>query len=281
MALDLVGFIREYFEKPALGYGGYNPVNTLVYAIILLAVSFKIVYPQLDKRGVKFNTKLMLALLPFILFGSSARVLEDMGLVPRSFNPLEFGYYTYTPGIYLAVGLLTILSLFVARLASRKTGQSFYKILGGIGLVLATPIVIFEFQHFKAAEGFALIVAGAGALALLTCFALQRLKWKDFFGNKLNALAVAGQALDGFATYVALNFYRCGEQHVLSQAVIDVGGPLAFPIVKMLLIGAVLYYVDKEVKDPNLNGFIKVFVCILGFATGTRDLFTVGVGTCL
>ena len=279
MALE--DLIREYFEKPAMGHGGYNAVNTLVYAVILLAVSFKIIYPQLDKRGVKFNTKLMLALLPFILFGSSARVLEDMGLLPRSFSPLEFGYYTYTPGIYIAVGLLTIASLFIARALSVKTGISFYKILGSIGLVLALPVVGFEALRFRALEGFVGIVLGAAALTGVVCVAVRSLWWKSFFENKLNVLAVAGQALDGVATFVALQFYRCGEQHVLSRAVIDVGGPLAFPIVKMFLIALILFYVEKEVKEKNLNNFIKVFIIILGFATGTRDLFTVGVGTCL
>ncbi len=279
--MALGNLIREYFEKPAMGHGGYNAVNTLVYAIILLAVSFKIVYPQLDKRGVKFNTKFMLALLPFILFGSSARVLEDMGLLPRSFNPLEFGYYTYTPGIYIAVGLLTIASLFIARFLSPKTGISFYKILGGIGLVLALPVVGFEVLRFRALEGFVAIVLGTGVLTGVVCLAVRSIWWKSFFENKLNVLAVAGQALDGVATFVAIQFYRCGEQHVLSQAVIDVGGPLAFPIVKMFLIALILYYVEKEVKEKNLNNFIKVFIIILGFATGTRDLFTVGVGTCL
>ena len=279
--MPITDFIRDYFEKPALGHGGYNLVNTLVYAAILLLVAFKVVYPQLDKRGVKFNVQFMLALLPFILFGSSARVLEDMGLLPRSFNPLEFGYYTYTPGIYIAVGLLTILSLFVARFAAAKTGFSFYKILGGIGLGLALPVVLFEFTRFRAWEGFAGIALGFAVLTGIVCLAVERAWWKDFSRNKLNVLAVGGQALDGVAPFVAMQFYQCGEQHVVSRAVIDLGGPLAFPIVKMFLIAVILFYVEKEVKEKNLNDYIKVFIVILGFATGTRDLFTVGVGTCL
>ena len=47
------------------------------------------------------------------------------------------------------------------------------------------------------------------------------------------------------------------------------------------LILAILHYVDKEIQNENLRNFIKLFLIILGFATGLRDLMTLGVGTCL
>ncbi|MDP2973570.1 MAG: DUF63 family protein, partial [Candidatus Diapherotrites archaeon] len=57
--------------------------------------------------------------------------------------------------------------------------------------------------------------------------------------------------------------------------------PISFIIVKIALVLAIVYYIDKEIKSENLRGFIKIVIAILGFATGLRDLLTLGVGTCL
>ena len=80
--------VQRCFVEPALSPGvqGYNPVNTLVYGGILLLLSFFVIFPLLDRRGIKFDFKFILALLPYILFGSAFRVIHDMGIFSRSFN---------------------------------------------------------------------------------------------------------------------------------------------------------------------------------------------------
>src|SRR3989344_2100965 len=92
-------FIQQYFFDPILEYSGYNIVNTLVYGIILLVVAFYLVYPFFNRKGVKFDTKFALAVLAFVLFGSTIRILEDLRIFGRSANPLDPGFYTITPGI--------------------------------------------------------------------------------------------------------------------------------------------------------------------------------------
>ena len=282
MANFMENIWQEYFVRPAMDTSlqGYNIVNTAVYGIILLVVAFFIVFPFLDKRKVKFDFKFMLSLLPYIVFGSTARVIEDLGIFQRSMNPLEFGYYTYTPGIYIAVGLLAIASLFVSRFLSAKMKIDFYKLFAGIGILFALPVVGFNLLYFKVWAGFFGILALAAVLTYFIIFVYQKLG-KKLFEDNMNKVALFGQALDGGATYVALNFFSCGEQHVVSRAIIENLGPAAFPLIKIALVVLILGYLEKEIKDKNLKGFIKIFITIIGLAPGIRDLFTVAVGTCL
>lgn len=282
MAFDIAGFINEFFSQRIAEHGMFNLVDTLTYGAIMLAVGFFVLYPVLDRRGVKFNLQFMLALLPYILFGSAFRIIEDMRMFPRSPSPLEFGYYTGTPGIWLLVGGFTIAALFAAMFLSKKSGKDFYIIFAAIGSAACVPVLVFDFLHFVAWFEFMLIIAMVLAVTGATYLVVERIK-KGFFKNDLmNTLAVGSQALDGNATFVATQVMRCGEQHPVSEMLLEsTGFPAAFILVKVLLVLLIVYYVDKEIKSENLRGFIKMFIIILGAATGLRDLLTVGVGTCM
>jgi uncharacterized membrane protein len=241
----------------------------------------------LDRRGVKFNAKFALALLPYILLGSALRVLEDMDLLQGSWSPLEAGYYFVTPGIYLFIAVVAIAALLASLFASKKFNVPFHALFAAIGLVPAIPIVLFEMLNFRAWLGVAEALLFAFAAVALLIFAIKRLKRK-ILESGMNRLAIASQALDGFATLVATGaisvpgaqFFSCGEQHPLSGFLLDFF-PISFVIAKLGLVLLILYYVDREIKNENLRGFIKLVVIVLGFATGLRDLLTLGVGTCL
>ena len=271
-------FFNEFFIRPIVEYQGYNLVNTLAFAAILLGVSFLVIFPVLDRKGVKFNARFMLSLLPYILFGITIRILEDVHIVERSINPLEFGFYTYTPGIWLLTAAVTIAALFASLLIAKKIRKDSYLVFAIIGAIIAAPIFIWNLLLFREWFWFfgiiALVAIIVSAVLLIFKFAKHRL-----FKDKLNILALCGQALDGTTTVIATQILNCGEQHPLSGALLNIYAPL-FIIVKIILVIAILHYVDNYIKNENLRGFIKIVITILGFATGTRDLFTVGAGTC-
>ncbi|HLC92659.1 MAG TPA: DUF63 family protein [archaeon] len=274
-------FVFEYFCKPMITQGvqGYNLVNTATYAIILFLLAAYVVFPLLKKIGVKPGFRFMLALLPFVLFGSTFRVLNDMGFFAKTCSPLELGFYTFTPGIWLLTAAITIAALLVAKKIAGENERRFYNYFTAIGMVFAIPVIIYEFTVFKAWSGFLISLGIATAVTFGAKF-LAELKWKEMFKDKLNILVLAGQAMDGSATFVATNLYRCGEQHPLSEAILGVN-PALFILVKAVIAILIIYSVDSEIQDENTRSFIKVAVAILGFAPGLRDLFTVGVGTCL
>ena len=120
MTFDLNLFIEQNFLNPIKYTSGFTWVNTLVYAVILLGIAFLIVYPLFNKKGIKFDLKFFLALLPFIIFGSALRVLTDLSLWEKTANPLDWRFYTVTPGIYLLVGLTAIIGLALILLLSKK-----------------------------------------------------------------------------------------------------------------------------------------------------------------
>lgn len=274
----LESLIDTFFCKPILEYSGYNFVNTLVYGAIMIFLAFWVIQPFFSKNGVKFDYSFSLRVLLFVLAGSSFRILEDLGFLPRSCNPIEPSFYTITPGVYILFGAITIFALIVSLWLSKKTGKSHTRYFGAIGALLAAPFVLMALLFFKNPSAFFLIAAIWAGVTLATVFAVKKL-WKNLFDNRQNILVVAGQALDGTATFVATQLLNCGEQHPLSDAILGFF-PAGFIIIKVLIALAIIYFVEKEVKDPNLKGFVKIFVMIIGFAPGIRDALTVGVGTC-
>jgi uncharacterized membrane protein len=277
--MDISQVLFDFFGRRIAEHGLYNPVEYIAYGAIVIVLMFFVLFPLLDRRGVKFNSSFMLALLPYILLGSALRVLEDLSFLPRSWNPLELAYYFVTPGIWLLIAGFTLLGLFLALWLSKRLKKSFHKVFAAIGLVPAVPIVAFELLNFPAWLGVLAVLALVLITVAALAFIFKRLNW-SILKSRLNILAVSSQALDGFATFVATQFFLCGEQHPLSGAILDFF-PLSFVFVKIALVLVIISYVDKEIKNENLRGFIKVVVAILGFATGLRDVLTLGVGTCL
>ena len=275
MALD---FLQDYFCAPILQNQGYNLVNTLVFAAIALLVAFLVIYPFFNKRKVKFDFKFGLAVLGFIILGSSARLIDDLNLTTRSCNLLELNFYLITPGIYIAVGIFAILALAFSLWFGKKFKKDKIKVFGIIGYLAALPFLAFAFLNFKEWPGFAMVLFFALLFTGIVWLAF-RLFGKKLLQDRLNMLAFFGQVLDGSATFTALQFFNCGEQHVVSGIITSIS-PLLFPLVKILVMLLILYYVDSEIKNENLRGFVKVLILILGFAPGIRDALTIGVGTC-
>jgi len=296
--MDLYQIFYDFFAKRIAEQGQYNPVEYIVYGAIMLFLAFFVIFPLLHKRGIKFDSKFLLALLPYILFGSALRVLEDMVILPSSWNPLEFAYYLVTPGIWLLIAAVTILGLAISILLAKRFKVSFHKTFAAIGLILALPLLAFELLYFSAWTGVLAVLALSFFMLPVTWIFLQltapiitfiakifgkvfdSLAWKNLLRQKINLMAVFSQALDGSATLVATQFFFCGEQHPLSGYLLELF-PLSFVFAKVALVLVIIHYVDKEIKNENLRGFIKIVVAILGFATGLRDILTLGVGTCL
>lgn len=278
--MDFTETLFDFFGKRIAEQGQYGLVEYLVYGAIMLAVLFLLLYPFLDRKGIKFNFKFLLALLPYILLGGTVRVLEDMALLPRSYSPLEAGYWVITPGIYVSIAIVTIAGLLIAMFLAKKKGWDFSKIFAAIGLLFAVPIALFEMAMFRAWPGFAAVLLLATGLTATIAFALNRFTKLNLLRNKLNVAVLASQLLDGNATFVATQFFKCGEQHPVSEFFLNLF-PFSFVMVKVALVLVIIHYVDQEIENKNLANFIKIVVAVLGFATGLRDVFTLGVGTCL
>jgi uncharacterized membrane protein len=74
----MADIFQEYFVNPILVNGWFNPVNTLLWGLILVVAAFLVYARLLRKMRVKVDRYFALAILPFVFWASSTRVLRDM-----------------------------------------------------------------------------------------------------------------------------------------------------------------------------------------------------------
>lgn len=279
-------FLNEYFIQPIVNPSvpGYNLVNTLTYGIILLGLTFYVIYPRLTKHGYVFDWSFLKMLLPYIVFGTSLRVLEDQKILTRSINPLELGFYIYTPGIWFLTFALVVLGIALGKKLGKGSRENEQRITGYAGAAIALPLLLYNLLNAHE------IIAGIGIILLVGAVSSIILKigkkasW-TFLEKPLAKAAMVGQLLDTSATFVALEFFECGEQHVIPRLLFGAFGNISFFFVKIPLILLILYwlhreYVNGKEPDSKMHGFILLFIAILGLAPGGRNLITVMAGTC-
>ena len=85
----------------------YNPVNTILYAIILIIVLYW-VYKLFKKFEIEIDLKFFIAILPFIFIGGISRALEDAELF---YAPIV--YLFIAPIIYIFIGVMVIGLIFL------------------------------------------------------------------------------------------------------------------------------------------------------------------------
>jgi len=84
---------------------GYTLVSEFVYGMLLLVMVY-LMYKFFEFFDIKIDMSFFIASLPFIILGSTLRVLEDSGLFEK---PLS--YFFISPIIYIQVGAYFFLSL--------------------------------------------------------------------------------------------------------------------------------------------------------------------------
>jgi uncharacterized membrane protein len=103
----------------------------------------------------------------------------------------------------------------------------------------------------------------------------------------MELLPIMGQALDGAATWVAIDLFGPAsgqayfEQHVLSNA-IGQASPLGFGLFFLLKIGfaaAAVWAIRKEDMDGRIKSLVLLVIAIIGFAPGLRDTLRLLCGT--
>lgn len=276
----MADWINEFLVKPMQApaeYAPYNPVNTVVYAVVALVAVF-LIYKYLEGRGVKVDARFFRLVLPFVVFGSAVRVLTDAGFLARSLEVAGATLYPFiTPGIYL----LTAGFLAAAVAVGRVAGKTFYyaERIGWVAALLAALFVLpllKQFAHFL-------------AILFLAFLALKAFEWlwskRGLKTGFMEKAAVLGQSLDGAASFVGVGFgtptASYFEQHVVGAAVMQMGTPLAFFVLKFLFVLAVVEVLRRELREKNEEGqknFILLLIMILGLAPGLRDLLRIACG---
>ena len=305
-------FLWKYFWGPIvedatnthLSYNGIYPaekftlVSELVYGVLVIGGILGL-YRLLKRWNVTVDFSFFIAVLPFIIYGSVVRVLED-----AQFFMEPFVYWFVTPLIYFQILLIVIFLLAIGyylenkqfhRLISTKSVVFIGGVICLIPFVFYTTLWMLGYQ-WSASDGVRIDVFVLVAVLVLLCVLPVYLFGRYFrdrsefavFSYPLNLAMILGHMLDGTSSYISiydpLNMGLPGyvEKHPASDMLMQIWPPL-FPIVKFILILVVIYVFDVLYKEdlkqyPRLTNLLKIGIFILGFAPGLRDLLRVCMG---
>ena len=273
-------FIYKYYIEPIWDKTGYNTINTITYAIFAI-VSLFLLYKFL-KGKIQWNQKTIFDIIPFVLIGSTYRVITD-SIDSGKFLPitpihkwileshiLDYGYFTVTPGIYVIVAALLIGTIIVLDRIKKM------EYLGKIGIALWLPgllILIPLMNYLLYALPIFLLAAIPAAIGM-------KFIKLDF----LRGMIVFSQALDGAATFFAIEVFSkitgiiYFEQHVFSAGIGGALGYLGFFFLKSILGLGAGYLIMSEKGEEEDKNFVTLILIIMGLAPGIRDILRMIIG---
>ncbi|MBU0953379.1 MAG: DUF63 family protein [Nanoarchaeota archaeon] len=278
---------QEYFLDPILANGYFNPINTAVYAI-LLVVAVYIVYRVITKLNIPIDKHFFYAILPFVVWGSSTRVLHDaafVGVLPSGVQEFYSAPFFPTPGSYLITFVLAF-SVFLLSIGIMKVGKiPYWKPMAAIGsLLVLVNFVITPWRFFEPlwlVLGLLVVSVGIfnGIARLLRQPSVARLHPElPRILTPVNQGILAAHFLDASATFVSLSFFGYFEQHVVPNILIPFVGPVAMFLLKIVVVIPVVWVIGKYAENANFRNFLLIVVFILGFAPGMRDLLRLIAG---
>lgn len=294
MTDDISGFIQQYFIQPIAEHSGYNLVNTLVYAVIALVAAY-VIFKLFKKR---FTKEFILYTIPFILLGSTIRVVTDsidsgvmqqhrdalFGLLGRVIDSgvYNYGSLTVTPGIYIVIAAITIMAILISSLLKMP------KLYPAIGLVLWIPHFILLVPMMVNWIYAAIILALVLVFYLVSELILTRYKIK----NTQSKLTIISHALDGAASFVAIEIFNRTSPQCLQQGICYFGqhvverffgdliiyGTGIYLAIKVVFAILASWVIEHESSNEHEKNFIYLLVIVFGLAPGVRNLLRLTIG---
>uniref|UniRef100_A0A7C3YMP6 DUF63 family protein n=1 Tax=Geoglobus ahangari TaxID=113653 RepID=A0A7C3YMP6_9EURY len=252
--MDLGDFLKKYFINSIIYKEGYNIVNTLTFAVILVVVAY-LIYKYLSKR-IDFDLKFAVSTFPYILFGSSLRIVEDADFIQP---PLS--YLLMTPLIYVVVFTITISSLIFSLKFCRKCYPY-------IGVALSISVLGYLFLNLNVENWWVF----PAAISISSIVLLVYHYFSDKFrADEYSKAVLFAQLMDGSTSFIGMQFLGYWELHVIPRYLVSVTGAWVMVLVKVIVIVPVLFVLDSSKEDIKLIRFIKFVLFTLGFAPGLRN----------
>jgi uncharacterized membrane protein len=271
------GFLYKYYLDP-IRYGeAYTLVDTLTYALILIAAVY-LLYRGLRRYGIAIDDELVLATLPYVVFGGLLRVVEDTGMITS-----DLRFLLITPLIFFLIALIAGVALFGGKIAENAGIVSRYsKVYAGVGIagsfLSGAALVWFGLTETTIALGVlaAILTLAAVTSVALWAFLAYVLKW-GYVSNLLYKLLIFGHMLDASATSYGIDLHPVHyvEQHVVGGALIDATGTaFSMFLLKFAVIIPAVYVLElyRREGDTGFWHLILLAMIVVGMAPGIRDL---------
>lgn len=276
-------YIYKYYINGIVNDTSYNPVDTITYAI-LLGISIFGVLKLLEKVEIKIDTRFIISVTPYILAGSSLRVLEDSNV----FEP-PVRYLFITPIIYFFVFAVTISILTLSHYLEKKgiiTDQ--YVLFGYTGVAW----FFINIAWLQAAGNIENPVPAAtilflGSITTAIIYLISRKSGFDLLTDKLNLSILFVHLLDASSTVIGMEVLGYYEKHVVPTFFINLAGnytdvpsTVMYPL-KLLIFIPVIYMLDNEFNKENeikLKNLMKLAILVLGLSPATRNTLRILMG---
>ncbi len=264
-----MGFLEDYFIRPTLEHTGYNLVNTVTYAVVLIIALF-LVYKILLKIRIKLDRRLWIDLLPFVFLGGALRALQDI-----NFFKFLGVYHTLfvAPMIYILIFLLA----FAGILVSKYLWKNFTRYFGISLAIFSIVLVIINARNTTAL----LMILSVAAISYLILYGILKYSKINVFQNwnSYNSQIIAAHLLDASAAFVAVSViggYR--ESSVFTSFLFSQLPGWVFIPIKAAVIILVLHFVDKE-NNSETKWLLKFAILVLGLGPGLHNLLSVFMGS--
>lgn len=272
-----MSFIEDYFLGPILSNGWFNPVNSVTYGIILV-IAVYLVFRLLKKMDIHIDRHFLYAVLPFVLWGSSTRVLHDAayaGVLTGALGEFYSSPIFPTPGSYMITFLLALIVLLISLVIQKYAGFSYWKTMVAVGIAL-DAVNFALYPRIDLVPGMMILgITAAWSALFLGLYRFSqtsRFKTLKEIFTLHNSTIISGHMLDASATFVALSFFGYLEQHPLPRFLIGFSSPVAMFALKIAVLIPVLYIIDRYSEEGDFKNFLKIVILILGLAPGLRDM---------
>ncbi len=272
-------FISTYYIHPITHDTGYNPVNTITWALLLVLCLF-LTLKLLKKLDIEIDERFIAAVSPYIFVGASLRVMEDAEL----FSP-PLSYVLITPLIYFLLFFccVAMLTISVKLFRTNKIREYDYKLAFGLVGVLwffaNLMILLSEEEIISLWVLFAVI--GISAIILLVIYIIGVKFNVNFLTEKLNVSVLAAHLLDASSSYIGIDLLGYSGKHVIEGIIVKYTGSAAgmYPL-KLGMLIPVLYLLDTQFneKDRELKNLVLLAIIVIGLAPAVRNTLRMVLG---
>ena len=274
MLSEIQEFITTHYVDPIVTDSGYNIVNTLTWAMVLVLCVYALHSLNVFKRlGVTIDQSFVIGVVCYVLFGSSLRVLVEAEIFAP---PLK--YILITPNIYFVVFAITMASLI---LSLRIYKERYYISFAAIGLGLTSlNIGVLLWSEGITHPLEALLIVALTVLITASIYVGAGFAKIEFLRGRFNIAILGAHLLDASSTTVAIDVLTgYSGKHVVENYLIDLTGTGAvmYPL-KLLLLIPMLYLIDSEFDETELLDLLKLVVLVLGLAPGCRNTILILFG---
>jgi uncharacterized membrane protein len=277
-------FIYKYYIDPITQGQAYNVVDTLTYALILVAAVY-LLYRWLSTStwlsdvGIKIDQAFVLATVPYIILGGVLRVIEDTGMITGSWKFLFITPLIYFTLFFFVVAMMAVSRWLVVSEVTKKF-TTFYAGAGIFTLIVSCLVLAAWSTTHHGIDYFILFIIPLMAVVATTIvwlFMRYVLKW-TYVADPLYMTLLFGQLLDASATSYGIDLHpsvQYVEQHVVGSALIGATGTafVMFPL-KLIVLFPAIYVMEMYRKEANpaFWHLVLLAMIVVGFAPGVRDM---------